>query len=120
VGEWCAGYAFLLLRKRWAVPSHSITPASWTNELELGEGNKGRFAGHTMVQFGLASEAWNESREKRTKGKVLFVHANLIKRITGYAYDASNYRNFSNQRSLIIGDIECAVISTRVQLGVDH
>jgi len=73
-----------------------------------------------MVQFGLASEAWNESREKRTKGKVLFVHANLIKRITGYAYDASNYRNFSNQRSLIIGDIECAVISTRVQLGVDH
>ena len=80
-----SGYAFLLLRKRWAVPSHSITPASWKNPLEVGEGNKERFAGHTMLQLGLGSELWDASDEERRRGKVLFVHANLIKRITGYA-----------------------------------
>lgn len=65
-----AGYAFLALRKRWAVPGRSISSASWTSETELGEEHQGQFCGHTMVH-------------SDEQGEPLFVHANLLKRIVG-------------------------------------
>ncbi|GAA5949842.1 hypothetical protein JCM21900_004220 [Sporobolomyces salmonicolor] len=70
-------YAFLALRKRWAIPSRSLASASWVDPNAVGADNSQRFAGHTMLQYGLASE------EGGTQGRVLFVHANLLKRILG-------------------------------------
>ncbi|GAA5923059.1 hypothetical protein JCM1841_000298 [Sporobolomyces salmonicolor] len=70
-------YAFLALRKRWAIPSRSLASASWVDANAVGGDNSQRFAGHTMLQYGLASE------EGGTQGRVLFVHANLLKRILG-------------------------------------
>ncbi|GAA6010782.1 hypothetical protein JCM11491_002943 [Sporobolomyces phaffii] len=75
-------YAFLLLRKRWSIPSHTLASASWSNPNELGDSNRDRFAGHTMVQFGLASE-FEDGRGGRERGRPLFVHGNLLKRIAG-------------------------------------
>lgn len=66
----CAGYSFLALRKRWAVPGRHVSPASWTDTMMLGDTKKHRFCGHTMVQFD-------------DRGRPMFVHANLLKRITG-------------------------------------
>jgi hypothetical protein len=73
-----SGYAFLALRKRWAVPSVPLAPASWLDVNMLGAQHKEQFAGHTMMQFGLASEERGES------GRALFVHQNLLKRIGGF------------------------------------
>ncbi|GAA5881197.1 hypothetical protein JCM1840_001282 [Sporobolomyces johnsonii] len=70
-------YAFLALRKRWAVPSRSLASASWVDPNAVGGDNSQRFAGHTMLQYGLLSE------EGGTHGRVLLVHANLLKRILG-------------------------------------
>ncbi|GAA5916742.1 uncharacterized protein JCM6883_000015 [Sporobolomyces salmoneus] len=75
-------YAFLLLRKRWSIPSHTLASASWSNPDELGEANRDKFAGHTMVQFGLASE-FEDGKGSRERGRPLFVHGNLLKRIGG-------------------------------------
>ncbi|GAA5960708.1 hypothetical protein JCM3765_007298 [Sporobolomyces pararoseus] len=75
-------YAFLLLRKRWSIPSHTLASASWSNPAELGEVNRDKFAGHTMVQFGLASE-FEDGKGGRERGRPLFVHGNLLKRVAG-------------------------------------
>ncbi|BGP14209.1 hypothetical protein JCM10213v2_002152 [Rhodosporidiobolus nylandii] len=71
----CFRYALLLLRKRWAVPSLPLSPASWRETDVLGPDNEGRFAGHTMLQYGLASEEGGE------RGRAMFAHANLLKRV---------------------------------------
>ena len=71
-----AGYAFLALRKRWAVPARHLSTASWLDKNALGGDKSDRFAGHTMLQYGLASEVGGN------KPRPLFVHANLLKRIT--------------------------------------
>ncbi|GAA5840711.1 hypothetical protein JCM11251_004188 [Rhodosporidiobolus azoricus] len=68
-------YALLALRKRWAVPSRPLSPASWTDPAAVGEKNRDKFAGHTILQYGLASE------EGGIPGRPLFVHANLLKRV---------------------------------------
>ncbi|GAA5928911.1 uncharacterized protein JCM15063_004005 [Sporobolomyces koalae] len=75
-------YAFLLLRKRWSIPSHTLASASWTNPSEMGDENRDKFAGHTMVQFGLESE-FRDRRGGEVRGRPLFVHGNLLKRIVG-------------------------------------
>ncbi|GAA5893045.1 hypothetical protein JCM6882_006924 [Rhodosporidiobolus microsporus] len=72
-------YALLALRKRWAIPSSPLAPASWTDPLALGRDHAAQFAGHTMVQYGLLSEQGGE------QGRPLFVHANLLKRVLGSA-----------------------------------
>ncbi|ORY88796.1 mannosyltransferase putative-domain-containing protein [Leucosporidium creatinivorum] len=71
-------YAFLALRKRWAVPGRTIGSASWTNEAELGEAKKGDFCGHTMLQ-------------SDERGEPQFVHANLLKRIAGNFYSGGTW-----------------------------
>lgn len=63
-------YAFLALRKRWAVPGRGIASASWLSDMELGEKKQGEFCGHTMMQ-------------SDDRGEPMFVHANLLKRIAG-------------------------------------
>ncbi|GAA5887485.1 hypothetical protein JCM16303_003433 [Sporobolomyces ruberrimus] len=75
-------YALLLLRKRWSTPSHPLVSASWTNPLELGEEHRDQFVGHTMIQFGLTSE-FLDGKGGRERGRPLFVHGNLLKRIVG-------------------------------------
>ncbi|GAA5982409.1 hypothetical protein JCM11641_006974 [Rhodosporidiobolus odoratus] len=82
-------YALLLLRKRWAVPSLPLSPASWLDRSVLGPENHNKFAGHTMLQYGLASEA--HARGQSGGGRVLFVHANLLKRIVGAHADISRF-----------------------------
>ncbi|BGO98054.1 hypothetical protein NBRC10513v2_002054 [Rhodotorula toruloides] len=66
-------YALLALRKRWAIPARHLSSASWTDEVALGAEHEHQFAGHTMVQYGLASEG--------LPARPLFVHANLLKRV---------------------------------------
>ncbi|GAA5872602.1 hypothetical protein JCM8547_003707 [Rhodosporidiobolus lusitaniae] len=68
-------YALLALRKRWAVPSLPLSPASWLNKNALGKDHTEQFAGHTMLQYGLASEKGGE------RGRAMFVHGNLLKRV---------------------------------------
>lgn len=65
-------YAFLALRKRWAVPGRHIASASWLNEDELGHAKRNRFCGHTMLQHDHT-------------GAPSFIHANLVKRLVGWA-----------------------------------
>lgn len=60
-------YAFLALRKRWAVPGQHVESAGWRENKDL---STKRFCGTTMVQYDM-------------EGEPLFVHANLIKRING-------------------------------------
>lgn len=60
-------YAFLALRKRWAVPGRHVASAGWLNDDDL---DTKRFCGTTMVQSDLS-------------GSPMFVHANLLKRILG-------------------------------------
>ncbi|KAL8286897.1 hypothetical protein RQP46_003903 [Phenoliferia psychrophenolica] len=63
-------YAFLALRKRWAVPGRQVSTAGW---LKDGDIDTNRFCGTTMVQSDL-------------DGAPLFVHANLLKRILGSVF----------------------------------
>ncbi|KAM0754825.1 hypothetical protein T439DRAFT_321876 [Meredithblackwellia eburnea MCA 4105] len=60
-------YAFLALRKRWAVPSRHLESAGWRENDDI---TTKRFCGTTMLQYGL-------------NGESMFVHANLLKRIQG-------------------------------------
>ncbi|GAA5834635.1 hypothetical protein JCM9279_007068 [Rhodotorula babjevae] len=76
-------YAFLALRKRWAVPARHLSSASWIDPNALGGQNRNRFAGHSMMQYGMASEL--------DGGRVLFVHANLLKRVLGKLHDGNTW-----------------------------
>ncbi|KWU45631.1 hypothetical protein RHOSPDRAFT_32939 [Rhodotorula sp. JG-1b] len=78
-------YAFLALRKRWAVPARHLSTASWLDKNALGGDKSDRFAGHTMLQYGLASEA------RGNKPRPLFVHANLLKRITADLHNGNTF-----------------------------
>ncbi|GAA6052517.1 hypothetical protein JCM3770_003805 [Rhodotorula araucariae] len=76
-------YAFLALRKRWAVPARHLSSASWRDLDALGPANRARFAGHSMLQHGLASEDGD--------GRVLFVHANLLKRVLADLHEGNTF-----------------------------
>ncbi|GAA5998650.1 uncharacterized protein JCM10292_007130 [Rhodotorula paludigena] len=80
-------YAFLALRKRWAVPARHLAAASWLDPLALGSKHEREFAGHSMVQFGLASEDGFEG----VRGRPLFVHANLLKRVISDMHDGNTF-----------------------------
>ncbi|GAA6044137.1 hypothetical protein JCM8097_002789 [Rhodosporidiobolus ruineniae] len=88
-------YALLALRKRWAVPSAPLAPASWPNPLELGAAHEAQFAGHTMLQFGLPSEERGGGRPR-----AMFVHANLLKRILPTAGDFNTGNTWGRTLSL--------------------
>ncbi|GAA5881637.1 hypothetical protein JCM3774_005704 [Rhodotorula dairenensis] len=79
-------YAFLALRKRWAVPARHLSTASWLDPNALGGNNHDRFAGHTMLQYGLASEPGGIENPRP-----LFVHANLLKRITANLHNGNTF-----------------------------
>ncbi|KPV76673.1 glycosyltransferase family 71 protein, partial [Rhodotorula graminis WP1] len=81
-------YAFLALRKRWAVPARHLSSASWTDPGMLGSQNRERFAGHSMVQYGMASEVDGAGD---VGGRVMFVHANLLKRVLGKLHDGNTW-----------------------------
>ncbi|GAA6063985.1 hypothetical protein JCM10212_002417 [Sporobolomyces blumeae] len=72
-------YSFLALGKRWSTPSRPLSAASWTDRAMLGPSNEDRFAGHTMLQFGIGGD----DDDERDAGAPLFVHGNLVKRIAG-------------------------------------
>ncbi|BGP38267.1 hypothetical protein JCM10450v2_002209 [Rhodotorula kratochvilovae] len=78
-------YAFLALRKRWAVPARHLSSGSWRDPNALGSANSHKFAGHSMMQYGLASE------EGGRDGRVMFVHANLLKRVLGDLHKGNTF-----------------------------
>ncbi|BGP30434.1 hypothetical protein JCM10296v2_002189 [Rhodotorula toruloides] len=90
-------YALLALRKRWAIPARHLSSASWTDQGALGAEHEHQFAGHTMVQYGLASEG--------LPVRPLFVHANLLKRVV------SNLEN---------GNTFGRTLQLRLPLSVNH
>ncbi|GAA5902632.1 hypothetical protein JCM8208_007024 [Rhodotorula glutinis] len=95
-------YAFLALRKRWAIPARHLSSASWTDPGMLGSQNRDRFAGHSMVQYGMASEL-NGAGAGGEDGRVLFVHANLLKRVLGKLHDGNTWgRTLRLRRPLLL------------------
>ncbi|GAA5993689.1 hypothetical protein JCM10908_002298 [Rhodotorula pacifica] len=84
-------YAFLALRKRWGVPARHLSTASWLDRDALGADKRDRFAGHTMLQYGLAGEPGEPGGGSGGGARPMFVHANLLKRITANLYNGNTF-----------------------------